>query len=92
MATIADRLDDEEEQTRYIRRLRLESERIEAEARKLNAEAFKLSAEQQKLSAEERKLTRDWKFSPWLIMLQGFVAAAAMLGAGVAFAKLFLIP
>ena len=80
-----------------IARLNRESARLEAEARKLMAEASKLSAEEYKLSAErykleaERfKLERDKILSPWLLLAQGLIAGAALLGAGAALAKLLI--
>ena len=73
-----------------VRRLNRESVKLEAEARKLLAEAAKLNAEQQKLTAEERKLTRDTMLSPWLLLAQGLIAGAALLGAGAALTKLIL--
>ena len=92
MATTADTFGDGE-----IEQLNRESRKLEAEARKLLAEAGKLSAEQikliaeeQKISAEERKLTRDTMLSPWLLAVHGLLAGAALMGAGVALAKLLL--
>jgi hypothetical protein len=84
MASIPDTSDDD------IRSLNRESARLEAETRKLLAEANKLSAEQLKLSAERDKLHTDVRFSPWILLAQGALAAAALMGAGAALAKLFL--
>ncbi len=85
MATTADIPVDDD-----VRRLNRESGRIEAETRKLLAEAMKLNAEQFKLSAEQSKLLVDARLSPWMLLAQGALAAAALMGAGAAFAKLFL--
>ena len=74
----------------HVRRLRLDAERIEAEARKLTAEATRLNAEEYKLAAEGRKLDRDKMLSPWLLLAQGLLAGAALMGASVALVK-FLI-
>jgi len=84
MATVADTdLDD-------TLRLNRESAKLEAETRKLLAEANKLSAEQLKLMAERSKLANDARYSPWLFAVQAALAAAALMGAGAGFAKLFL--
>ena len=53
-------------------------------------EAEKFLAEQKKLMAEEAKLRKDTTLAPWTIAFQGLLAGAALLGAGIAFAKLFL--
>jgi hypothetical protein len=53
-------------------------------------EAEKFLAEQKKLMAEEAKLRNDTSFAPWVVAFQGLLAGAALLGAGIAFAKLFL--
>ena len=53
-------------------------------------ESEKFTAEQKKLYAEEAKLRKDTMLSPWLLLAQGALAAAALMGAGAAFAKLFL--
>jgi hypothetical protein len=81
MATIPDTSVDD---------LNRQSARLEAETRKLMAEANKLSAEQLKLSAERSKLEIDTRFSPWIFVAQAALAAAALMGAGAALAKLFL--
>ena len=77
-----------------VMELNLQSARLEAEARKLRAEAEKLVAEESKLSAErykllaeQYKLERDKMLSPWLLLVQGLVAGAALLGAGIALAR-----
>ena len=86
MATTADPANERE-----IARLNRESERLEAETRKLMAEATKLNAEQFKLSAEQSKLSIDSRLLPWQLLAQGALAAAALMGAGAALAKLFLV-
>ncbi len=53
-------------------------------------ESEKFTAEQKKLMAEETKLRKDTSFAPWVIAFQGLLAGAALLGAGIGFAKLFL--
>ena len=79
-----------EDTVAQIRRLGLDSDRLEAEARKLRAEAEKLNAEQYKLAAEQLKFERERKLSPWLLLAQGLIAGAALLGAGIALAKFLL--
>jgi hypothetical protein len=85
MATYPDTSDEGD-----IVRLNRESAKLEAETRKLLAEASKLSAEQFKLSAEQGKLQVEARLSPWLLLAQGLIAGAALLGAGAALAKLLL--
>ena len=63
-----------------------------AEASKLNAEEYKLSAERYKLAAGQQRLGRDRMLSPWLLVVQGLIAGAALLGAGAALTKLILAP
>ncbi|WP_375395236.1 hypothetical protein [uncultured Sphingomonas sp.] len=75
---------------RQSARLEAESRNLRAEAEKLNAEQYKLVAEQYKLEAEKSKLDRDKMLSPWLILAQGLIAGAALMGAGVALAKLLI--
>ena len=84
MATIPDASED------YIRQLNRDAAKLEAETRKLMAEADKLKAEKYKLSAESSKLERDTMLSPWLLLAQGLIAGAALLGAGAALAKLLI--
>ena len=67
--------------------LRRKTRKLMAEADKLRAEEYKLSAEHFKLEAERYKLERDKTLSPWLLLAQGLVAGAALLGAGVALAR-----
>ena len=81
MATVADV---------SVEELTRDAARLEAETRKLMAEAGKLNAEEYKLAAERAKLASDTRFSPWLLLAQGALAAAALMGAGAALAKLFL--
>ena len=50
-------------------------------------ESEKFTAEQKKLMAEEAKLRKDTALSPWLLLTQGLIAGAALLGAGAALAK-----
>lgn len=84
MATIPDPTDDQ------IRQLNRDAAKLEAETRKLLAEADKLKAEKYKLAAESSKLERDTTRSPWLLLAQGLIAGAALLGAGAALAKLLI--
>jgi hypothetical protein len=79
-----------EDLNRQSARLEAESRKLRAEAEKLNAEQYKLVAEQYKLEAERFKLDRDKALSPWLLLAQGLIAGAALVGAGAALAKLFL--
>ena len=85
MATLADSPDDGD-----IEHLDRASRKLEAEARKLLAEARKLNAEEYKLAAEERKLHSDKMLSPWLLLAQGLIAGAAIMGASVALVKFLL--
>ena len=90
MATQArDNFDFEEQRVRIVRAIE-EVEKLSAESRKLTAEHLKLGAEQLKLMAEEAKFRKDTSLSPWAVAFQGLLAGAAILGAGIAFAKLFL--
>ena len=77
-----------------IARLNCDSARLEAETRKLRAEADKLKAEEYKLSAEHfkleagrYKLERDKIRSPWLLLAQGLIGGAALLGSALALLK-----
>ena len=69
------------------RKLRAEAEKLSAEQAKLSAEQYKLVGEQYKLEAERFKLERDKNRSPWVLLAQGLVGGAALLGAGVGLAK-----
>jgi hypothetical protein len=53
-------------------------------------ESEKFSAETRRIVADMIKTQADTKFQPWVILFQGSLAAAALLGAGIAIAKLFL--
>jgi hypothetical protein len=76
MATQArENLDFEEQRIRILRAIE---------------ESEKFTAEQKKLMAEEAKLRKDASFAPWVVAFQGLLAGAALMGAGIAFAKLFL--
>ena len=79
-----------EELNRESTRLEAETRKLMAEADKFKAEEYKLSAEHFKLEAERYKLERDKTLSPWLLLAQGLVAGAALLGAGVALAKVLI--
>jgi hypothetical protein len=61
-----------------------------AETGKLQEETRKFVAEAHKLSAEQTKFQRDRTLSPWLLLAQGLIAGAALLGAGIALAKMLL--
>ena len=50
-------------------------------------EAEKFLAERKKLDAEDAKLRKDTSLSPWLLLAQGLIAGAALMGAGLALAK-----
>ena len=69
------------------RKLRAEADKLSAEQAKLSAEQYKLVAEQYKLEAERFKLERDKSLSPWVLVAQGLVGGAALLGAAVALTK-----
>jgi len=73
-----------------IEELNRQSARLEAETRKLMAEAAKLNAEEYKLSAERAKLTTDKAIAPWVVGIQGVLAGAGLLGAGLALAKFLM--
>ena len=45
--------------------------------------------EVEKFSAETRKIVAETKYLPLSTVFQGFIAAAALMGAGAAIAKLF---
>jgi hypothetical protein len=42
------------------------------------------------LEAERSKLNADVRLSPWMLLAQGMISGAALLGAGAALAKLLL--
>ena len=75
VVTPAQQFDDEEQRVRILRSIE--------EAQKFSAEARKLVAEMEKLRGEAR-------FQPWSIFFQGLLAATAVVGAGIATAKLFI--
>ena len=56
----------------------------------MRANSDKLYAETQKMLAEAQKSDLDIRLSPWMLLAQGLIAGAAILGAGAALAKLFL--
>jgi hypothetical protein len=70
-----------------IEELNRQSARLEAETRKLMAEAAKLNAEEYKLSSERAKLDKDRSLSPWVLLAQGLLGGAALLGAALALLK-----
>lgn len=70
-----------------VEELNRQSARIEAETRKLMAEAAKLNAEEYKLSSERAKLDKDRSLSPWVLLAQGLLGGAALLGAALALLK-----
>ena len=69
------------------RKLRAEAEKLSAEQYKLVAEQYKLVAEQNKFETERLKLERDKILSPWLLLAQGLIGGAALLGAALALLK-----
>ena len=69
----------------------LEAEEQRARIRRTIEEAEKLAAEARKLVAEMEKYRGELRFQPWSILFQGTLAAAAVVGAGIAIAKLFLV-
>jgi hypothetical protein len=77
-----DNLDFEEQRVRILRAIE-EVEKFAAESRKLTAESIKLEA-------ERAKLNTDVRYSPWMLLAQGLIAGAALLGAGAALAKLLI--
>ncbi|KQT32148.1 hypothetical protein ASG29_09925 [Sphingomonas sp. Leaf412] len=76
-----------DELDRQSARLEAESRKLRAEAEKLSAEQYKLVAEQYKLEAERFKLERDKTLSPWLLLAQGLIGGAALLGSALALLK-----
>lgn len=54
-------------------------------------ESEKFSAETRKIVAEMIKAQTDVKFQPWVILFQGALASAALVGSGIAIAK-FVLP
>ncbi len=74
-----DNFDFEEQRVRIVRAIE--------EVEKLSAESRKLTAEQLKLMAEEAKFRKDTSLSPWMLLAQGLIAGATLLGAGLALAK-----
>ncbi len=75
MASQAQHFDAEEQRVRIVRAIE---------------EAQKFSAESRKLVAEMEKLRGELTYQPWSIFFQGSLAATAVVGSGVAIAKLFL--
>ena len=69
--------------------LKLASERLklDAEQYKFDAERQKFDAEQSKLDAERRKFAKDTGIAPWLLLAQGLIGGAALLGAALALLK-----
>jgi hypothetical protein len=84
--TPRDNFDFEEQRVRIVRAIE-EVEKLSAESRKLTAEQLKLGAEQFKLMAEEAKFRKDTSLSPWVLLAQGLIAGAALLGSALALAK-----
>ena len=50
-------------------------------------ESEKFTAKQKKLMAEEAKLRKDTSLSPWMLLAQGLIGGAALLGAALALLK-----
>ena len=76
MAThLRDNFDFEEQRVRILRSIE---------------EAEKFLAERKKLDAEEAKLRKDVSLSPWMLLAQGLIAGAALMGASLALAKYFI--
>ena len=59
-----------------------------ARLRLMVEESEKFSAETRKIVADMIKTQAETKFQPWVVLFQGSLAAAALLGAGAAIAKL----
>jgi hypothetical protein len=94
MATLpTGNLDFEEQRVRILRaieeieKLAAESRKLAAEEIKFSSERLKLDAEQLKFDAERSKLAKDKDIAPWLLLAQGLIAGAALLGAGLGLAK-----
>ena len=78
------------EQVARVLRSNEETQKFVAEQHKLIAEQTKLQAEQTKLQAEAAKLERDRALAPWQIVAATAAASTALVGAGIALAKVFL--
>ncbi len=91
MATQADRGEiDLQEQLARIREIGANAEKLILEGQKLAFERNKLEAERLKMEVERIKTKADTEFMPRAMIFQAMIAAAALLGAGAAIAKLFM--
>lgn len=72
-----------EDQTMFIR------EQV-ARIDKMQAESAKLQVELQKVVADTLKVQQDTKFAPYTVLATGAGAAAALIAAGAALAKLLI--
>jgi hypothetical protein len=77
--TPRDNYDFEEQRVRILRAIE--------EAEKFSAETRKFIAERAKLDAEREKLDSDRWVSPRMLLAQGLVGGAALLGAALALLK-----
>ena len=68
---------------------RLDIEEQIARIQKMNHELAKGVVETVKIAAETRKLLIETQYLPRTVTFQALIAAAALLGAGAALAKLF---
>jgi hypothetical protein len=80
---------DLQEQLARIRQIGMNTDKIILENQKLQLERLKVEADTEKAIAEVRKLNADTKVVSFAAVFQGFIAIAAMLGAGAAIIKLF---
>ena len=68
----------------------LDIEEQVARIRRSQVETEKFVAEQRKLMAEAAKFDRERTLAPWQIMATTAAGTAALIGAGIALAKVFL--
>ena len=70
-------------------KLQLEGQKLAAERLKLDAERLKLEGERLRIEAERVKTGVETDLMPRSMIFQAMLAAAGLLGAGAAIAKLF---
>ena len=68
-------------------KLAFERNKLDAERLKLDGERLKMEAERVKLETESSKLVRDRELAPWLLLAQGLIGGAALLGGVLALLK-----
>ena len=80
---------DTDERLARLREIINNSEKLQLEGQKLQAERLKLEAERLRIEAEKLKAGVETDLMPRSMIFQAMLAAAALLGAGAAIAKLF---